>query len=84
MERADNWPSELFDVEADPGESVNVIGDRSYLKQLTELRGRLAAFFEKTGAPRLDNWRSTTRQTILIDSGYYGRWFERPSGQSGR
>lgn len=83
VERADNWHSELFDLEADSSESVNVIGDPSYGGRLAEVRGRLRAFFEKTGAPALNNWRSNTRQTILIDSGYYDGWAQRHLG-SGR
>jgi arylsulfatase A-like enzyme len=78
VERGDNWPSELFDMEADPSESVNVIGDASYGPRLRELRAGLHAFFESAGAPPLDRWRSTTRQTILIDSGYYDGWSKRP------
>ncbi len=84
VERADNWPSEMFDVEADSSETVNVIGDRSYGKQLADLRGRLRGFFARTGAPPLEQWRSTTRQTILIDSGYYDGWSERRPGQTGK
>ncbi|MFB3826290.1 MAG: sulfatase [Bryobacteraceae bacterium] len=84
VERADNWPSELFDIEADSSETVNVIGDRAYGKQLAELRGRLRGLFESTGAPPLEHWRSTTRQTILIDSGYYDGWPERRPGQTRR
>jgi arylsulfatase A-like enzyme len=78
VERGDDWPSELFDVEADPGETVNVIGDRSRRKDLAELRGKLRSFFERIGAPPINEWRSTTRQTILVDSGYYNGWSARP------
>jgi arylsulfatase A-like enzyme len=78
VERGDDWPSELFDVEADPGETVNVIGDRSRRKDLAELRGKLGSFFERIGAPPINEWRSTTRQTILVDSGYYNGWSARP------
>ena len=78
VERAENWPSELFDMEADPGESVNVIGDRAYSRQLAGLRSELRSGFARTGAPPLEQWRSTTRQTILIDSGYYDGWSKRP------
>jgi arylsulfatase A-like enzyme len=78
VERADNWPSELFDLEADPAESVNVIGNRGRKEQLARLRGSLASFFERIGAPPLSNWRTTTRQVIPIDSDYYDGWSSRP------
>jgi arylsulfatase A-like enzyme len=77
VERGDNWPSELFDLEANPDESVNLIGDRRHGEQLTQLRTRLRAFFSRAGAPALENWRSTTRQTILIDTKYYDGWSQR-------
>jgi arylsulfatase A-like enzyme len=77
VERGDNWPSELFDLEADPGETVNVIGDRGYRPRVAELRAKLGAFFERAGAPPLSEWRSTTRQSILLDSTYYDGWAER-------
>jgi arylsulfatase A-like enzyme len=78
VERGDDWPSELFNLEADPGETVNVIGDRSYRKDLAGLRDKLRSFFGRIGAPPIDEWRSTTRQTILVDSGYYDGWSRRP------
>jgi len=77
VERGDNWPGELFDLEANPDESVNVIGDRRHGEQLTQLRTRLRAFFGRAGAPPLENWRSTTRQTILVDTKYYDGWSQR-------
>lgn len=83
VERGDDWPSELFDVEADPGETVNVIGDRSRREDLAELRGKLRSFFGRIGAPPVNEWRSTTRQTILVDSGYYDGWSVRAPGQAG-
>ena len=82
IERADDWPSEMFDMEADPLESVNLIGDRHHTKQLAELRGRLRRFFEKTGAPPLAQWRKTTRQAIPVDSGYYDGWENRNPAKS--
>jgi arylsulfatase A-like enzyme len=78
VERADEWPSELFDLEADPSESVNLIGDRRYRERLADLRVRLESFFQQAGAPPLAQWRTTTRQKIPIDSGYYDGWAVRP------
>jgi arylsulfatase A-like enzyme len=64
IERAGDWPSELFDLERDPGEKKNMIADPGYKEQLASLRVDLHGFFRKQGAPPLENWRSTTRQKL--------------------
>lgn len=66
VERTAEWPSELYDLEADPGERRNVIGEPAYRRQLEALRAELASFFEGVGAPPLSEWRSTTRQELTI------------------
>ncbi len=67
----------MFDLEADPGETVNVAGARSYQEQVVTLRSRLRREFSRIGAPAIGRWRSTTTQTIPTDTEYYGRWMER-------
>jgi choline-sulfatase len=69
VERTEEWPSELFDLETDPGERQNVIDDKRHAAQLTALRARLTDFFQKTGAPPIDQWRTTTTQNLCL----YGR-----------
>ncbi len=64
VERTSEWPSELFDVEADPGERRNLIEEPGHRKQLESLRADLRGFFEKAGAPPLEQWRSTTKQQL--------------------
>lgn len=66
VERTAEWPSELYDLEADPGESRNVIADPAYRKVLEELRRELAGMFERIGAPPLAEWRKTTSQNLHI------------------
>ena len=73
VERADGWPNELFDLEEDPGESINRVGKPEYRSRRLALRGRMRGFFDRSGAPPLSDWRSTTRQRIPTDVGYY-RW----------
>jgi len=68
IERTAEWPSELFDLEADPGETRNLIGDPEYGERLGPLRRELADFFERTGAPPLERWRGTTRQELTVYS----------------
>jgi len=82
VERTDNWWSELFDLENDPGETVNVIGWRAYQKELAELQRKLRDFFKQAGAPPIEKWRSTTRQEIPWDAGYYDGWLQLPSKQN--
>ncbi len=64
IERADGYPSELYDLEADPGETRNVTDDRTYSRQLEALRPELAKFFRDIGAPPLNEWRKTTTQRL--------------------
>ena len=66
VERTKEWPSELYDLEADPGETRNVFGEAAYRRQLEGLRADLAGFFRRTGAPPIDEWRSTTHQELTI------------------
>jgi len=62
VERTKEWPSELFDLEADPGETKNVIDDPRHRRQLENLRADLDRFFERSGAPPVDDWRKNLRQ----------------------
>ena len=64
VERTKEFPSELYDLEADPGETENVIRDTAYAKLLATMRADLARFFQDRGAPPLENWRSTTKQNL--------------------
>lgn len=68
VERAEGWPSELWDLERDPRETSNVIGEASRTRELEALRSDLGGFFKRIGAPALDQWRSTTRQNLTVYS----------------
>ena len=66
IERTKEYPSELFDLEADPGETRNVIADPHYAKVLAGLRSDMGQFFHRAGAPPLEQWRTTTRQKLTV------------------
>jgi choline-sulfatase len=66
IERTREWPSELYDLEADSGETKNLIDDAAYRKRLDPLREELRRFFAEAGAPPLEQWRSTTRQELTV------------------
>lgn len=64
VQRTREWPTEMFDLEADPGETRNVIDDPAYRRQRDALQSDLSRFFHDAGAPPLEQWRSTTTQKI--------------------
>jgi arylsulfatase A-like enzyme len=64
IERTEGYPSELYDIEADPGETRNVIEDASYASRLAALRTDLSEYFRKAGAPPLEQWRTTVKQKL--------------------
>jgi arylsulfatase A-like enzyme len=65
IERTKEWPSEFFDLEADPGEKRNVIDDPAYAKRLDAMRTDVRRFFTKHGAPAIEDWQSTTKQKLF-------------------
>jgi arylsulfatase A-like enzyme len=68
VERGEGWPSELFDLEADPAESTNVIDAPAYRAQREALRRELDARFKKLGAPSINDWRSISQQIPPAES----------------
>jgi arylsulfatase A-like enzyme len=64
VERTREWPSEMFDLENDPGETRNVIDDPEYRKRRDALRADLDGFFRRTGAPPIEDWGRTTTQHL--------------------
>jgi arylsulfatase A-like enzyme len=64
IERTKEWSSELYDLDADPKESRNLIDDASHRKDVLALRAELHDFFVQQGAPPIDDWRSTTLQKL--------------------
>jgi arylsulfatase A-like enzyme len=66
VERAEPYPSEFYDLEADPGEATNVLDDPAYRKQREALARQMREFFTSQGAPPIAEWKSTTRQKLEV------------------
>ncbi|MCP5109330.1 MAG: sulfatase-like hydrolase/transferase [bacterium] len=66
VQRTREWPSELYDLEADPGETRNLIDNPAYTEQLARLRAELTGYFESAGSPPIEQWRSTTEQELTV------------------
>ncbi|MGJ5818427.1 sulfatase family protein [Paludibaculum fermentans] len=64
IERTSEFPSEMYDLEADPGETKNVLRDAAYARTAATLRAELAGFFRAAGAPNLQDWRSMVRHEL--------------------
>ncbi len=68
IRRTKEWPGELYDLERDPGETVNRIDDTSYQSQIASLSSDLDAWFRRHGAPDIESWRGTTKQELTVYS----------------
>lgn len=64
IERTPEWPSEFFDLKADPGELTNKLDDPSKSREIAALREDLHTWFTKIGVPPLSDWRGTTKQNL--------------------
>jgi choline-sulfatase len=62
--RAEGFPFEFYDLEKDPGESVNRIDDAAYAKEIAVLNSEMQKWFISAGAPPIGDWRSTTKQNL--------------------
>ena len=73
MKRLDREePDTLFDMETDPGETTNLVGDPAYREVVESLDERLIAFFEKYAVPEYDLWKGGTAKGRLLEE-HYGR-----------
>lgn len=79
IERAEGWPGELYDLEADPGEKTNLWDDPRYRARKEVLARELSGWFKHAGAPPIADWRSTTTQHLPEESARKGPAFS-PSG----
>ncbi len=68
IERTAGWPGEMYDLETDPGELKNVIDDAPHSKEKKALQTRLHSFFARNGAPPIEQWRGTTKQSLAVYS----------------
>lgn len=66
VRRTAEWPSELYDLEADPGEKKNLWDDPAHAKQRAELMRQVEAYFAKSGAPPLADWKRGVRQKLNV------------------
>jgi arylsulfatase A-like enzyme len=64
VQRARPWQSELYDLEADPGEKRNVIQDPRYATVRRDLSRELDAYFAQRGAPPIDDWETSSKRTV--------------------
>ncbi len=62
--RTPEWPSEFYDLEADPGEKRNLWDDPAHAAQRADLTRQVEAFFAKAGAPPLAEWKSNVKQVL--------------------
>ncbi|HZO53619.1 MAG TPA: sulfatase-like hydrolase/transferase [Bryobacteraceae bacterium] len=76
VERAEEWPNELFDLEVNPSEDTNIIGSPPNRERMNALRTRLRGFFQASGAPPIGRWHDSVRNVLTIDTGYYDKWLE--------
>lgn len=64
IHRVEGWPSELFDLQKDPGEERNLLDTNEGREVAASLRPKLEGFFKGIGAPPIEQWRSTTQQIL--------------------
>ncbi len=67
IERTDGYPSEFYDLEADPREARNILADPAYTASARALSAELSKFFKDVGAPPIARWRDTTTQHLPAD-----------------
>jgi len=65
-------PRELYDLELDAGEMINLIDSAAHADIISELDARLTAYFDQYADPQYDLWHGGTAKGRLLDE-HYGR-----------
>ena len=72
IERIYQQPNELYHLESDPGERLNVYGRPAFLSIQNELAKRLDVFFNRYVNPKWDLWKGGRSKTDLITAEFFG------------
>jgi arylsulfatase A-like enzyme len=64
VERTAPMPSELYNLNSDPGETTNLVNDARQSATRAGLSRSMDDFFRRAGAPPLNQWRTTTTQEL--------------------
>lgn len=67
VHRHPNGPHELYDLENDPEEFVNLAGDPDHKSTRKELKKRLDEFYAEYSLPKYDMWNGGTSQVRIHD-----------------
>lgn len=72
IERIYQRPNELYHLESDPGERMNLHDAPEHGSIREELRSRLHAFFDRYAEPRWDLWKGGASKTNIITEKFFG------------
>lgn len=59
-------PNELYDMQSDPGETLNRVSDPEYVDIVQQLDSRLTKFFADYADPEFDPWNGGTGKALLF------------------
>lgn len=80
IERIHESPNELYDLRKDPGERLNLHGEKRLKTTEGQLKARLYEFFDRYADPKWDLWKGGKSKSGLIT----GRLFGISTGDEGR
>ena len=72
IERIYQQPNELYDLESDAGERMNLYGRPEFAPIQAELAKRLHAFFDRYAEPKWDLWKGGRSKTDLMTADFFG------------
>ncbi len=73
IERIHQTPNELYDLERDPGERLNLISDPGRAAVREQLKRRLHEFFARYADPKWDLWRGGKSKSHLLTAALFNR-----------
>ncbi|MPZ20623.1 MAG: sulfatase-like hydrolase/transferase [Luteitalea sp.] len=80
IERIHQEPNELYNLQNDPGERLNLYGDPETAAIRSRLQQKLSVFFQRHTDPKWDLWKGGGSKSDLITGDLFGI----PRGQEGR
>lgn len=67
VHRYPDGPNEFYDLEKDPGETVNAINSPAFKSQISELRDQLQSWFDRYAEPERDGSRQAVKGRGQLD-----------------